>query len=158
MPTRTLPALRTILDAVDRYRRIAIADLNTVMPEFDDITLDFPRIGYARKVGTAPGAPPEWRVIQCGVPWDHTIHALRHYRALAAAFDGYVFVSTAYTTEELALEASFDGLVPPQVCDSFTLMVWPVFAVRFKSGRWLTVARHHGPGVSLADLLTEAYG
>lgn len=158
MPARPLPTLRAVLDVVERYRDIALLDLYNIMPEIDDLTLDVPRVGYTRQVPGPTG--PEFHVVHRGIPWDHTIHSLRHFRDMADVFDGYAFIDMPYTTQELTLEASYEGGIPPQICDGFTVAIWPVFAVRFKSQKWIRVRRPPATDElrTMAELFAEVYG
>jgi len=154
MPTHpTLPSLRSILNVVERYRAIACRELYSVVPEIDDPTLDVPRVGYTRQCRLR--GQPNWEVVQRGVPWDHTIHSLRHFRDVAECFDGYAFISVAYTTQELALETSYKGTVPPQIGDAFTVAVWPVFAVQYKAAKWVPLDTPNGVGKTMVELYRE---
>lgn len=152
----SLPPLKKILDGVAYYRTLAIESMYDVMPEFDDPTLDFPRIGYTHQYATQSGT--DWRVIHRGVPWDHTIHSLRHVRDLAEVGDGYAYIEMPYTLASLTREASYKGTVPPEICEGFTLAVWPVLAVRYKSDKWLRLAAPEQGGKTMTQLFDETPG
>ena len=152
----SLPPLSKIIDSVARYRTLAIEGMYDVMPEFEDPTLDYPRIGYTHQYPSGSG--PIWRVVHRGIPWDHTIHSLRHVRDLAEAGDGYAYIEMPYTLASLTREASYKGTIPPETCEGFTLAVWPVFAVRYKSDKWLRLDAPERGGLTMPQLFEETPG